>query len=690
MYESIGETGMSLQQIEMINLNNKLELASFFYHVLSKPELEDEVYDQLFHKLLDLEKQYPEFKVEGGITSRVGNTPLEGLTKVKHTKPLLSLKNVFDVNDIIKELPIVHGKVSYIANAKLDGVALSLIYRDGKLEKAVTRGDGEEGEDVTAAARMILNIPKVLNAWVDYLEVRGEVVMPKAAFHKLNRRLEDKGEKPYVNTRNAVSGILRLLNPDEVASRPLAFFVYGVGDWQNDERAGLTPESLSTALVRLNRLGFSHKRFSTCLESDPVELQKWFNKQVNNYTELREDYDVDIDGIVFAFDNFEIRKRTGFTSTYPKYAVAYKFPASSIVSTLEEVEWQVGRTGVITPVAHITPVKLHGVTVSRVTLHNLAEIRRLDVMVQDKVVVTRQGDVIPKIKSVISDLRTGKEEKINPPQECPCCAKSTYIDQDGTFLYCLNSSCNAQFVTRLEHFASRDAMNIKGLGISIIKLLVGKGLLGDITDIYRLKDMKEQLLNIDGFGETSVDNLLESIENSKKTDLYRLIYALGIPGVGEVAAKNICKHFYNDIGRIINPNQDYSKIPDIGSVTSKSLKVFFSNTINLDQINYLLEQLTWIDYLDHKQYFKGQTWVVTGSFKLKPRRTWQWELTHAGANVTGIVTSNTTYLLVGEGTDDGKKLKTAKQLGITIVTEDELFEMIEHAERYNLDSIEFQ
>lgn len=689
MYESIGETGMSLQQIEMINLNNKLELASFFYHVLSKPELEDEVYDQLFHKLLDLEKQYPEFKVEGGITSRVGNTPLEGLTKVKHTKPLLSLKNVFDANDIIKELPLVHEKVSYIANAKLDGVALSLIYRDGKLEKAVTRGDGEEGEDVTAAARMILNIPKVLNAWVDYLEVRGEVVMPKAAFHKLNRRLEDKGEKPYANTRNAVSGILRLLNPDEVASRPLAFFVYGVGDWQNDERVGLTPESLSTALVRLNRLGFSHKRFSTCLESDPVELQKWFDEQVSNYTELREDYDVDIDGIVFAYDNFDIRKNVGPTSTYPKYAVAYKFPASSSISTLEEVEWQVGRTGVITPVAHITPVKLHGVTVSRVTLYNLAEMRRLGIMNQDQVVVTRQGDVIPKIKSVISDLRTGKEEEIIPPKECPCCAENTYIDQDGTFLYCLNNSCDAQLITRLEHFASRDAMNIKGLGISIIRLLVEKALLTNITDIYRLKEERDKLVGLEGFGETSIDNLLNAIETSKKTELHRIIYGIGIPGVGEVTARNLCNHFDYDVNAIINANHELKEVVDIGDITASSIFVYFAYSDNREQLNQLLEWCTWSKPQRKTLWFKDQTWVVTGSFDLSSRQQWENILTERGANITGSVSKNTDYILAGSGTENGSKLSKAKELNIRIVSERELADMIEEARTHSFETIKF-
>lgn len=689
MYELIGETDMSLQQIEMINLNNKLELASFYYHVLSKPELEDEVYDQLFHKLLDLEKQYPEFKVEGGITSRVGNIPLEGLVKVKHTKPLLSLKNVFDASDIIKELPIVHGKVSYIANAKLDGVALSLIYRDGKLEKAVTRGDGEEGEDVTAAARMILNIPKVLNTWVDYLEVRGEVVIPKAAFHKLNKRLEEKGEKPYANTRNAVSGILRLLNPDEVASRPLAFFAYGVGDWQNDERYGLAPESLSIALTRLNRLGFSHKRFSTCLESDPVELQKWFDKQVSNYTELRENYDVDIDGIVFAYDDFDIRKNTGSTSTYPKYAVAYKFPASSSISTLEEVEWQVGRTGVITPVAHITPVKLHGVTVSRVTLHNLAEMRRLGIMNQDQVVVTRQGDVIPKIKSVISDLRTGKEEEIIPPKECPCCAENTYIDQEGTFLYCLNNSCDAQLITRLEHFASRDAMNIKGLGISIIKLLVEKALLTNITDIYRLKEERDKLVSLEGFGETSIDNLLNAIESSKKTELHRIIYGIGIPGVGEVTARNLCNHFDYDIDAIINANHELKEVVDIGDITASSISVYFSYSDNREQLNQLLEWCSWPKPQKKTQWFKDQTWVVTGSFDLFSRQQWENILTERGVNITSSVSKNTDAILAGYGTKNGSKLSKAKELRIRIVNERELAEICEEARTHGFETIKF-
>ena len=671
---------MSIHEIDIINLNNKLERASFFYHVLSQPELEDEVYDQLYHRLLDLEKQYPQYKIEGGITSRVGNKPLEGLVKVKHSKPLLSLKNVFDASDILKELPLI-GKTPYIANAKLDGVALSLIYKDGKLVKAVTRGDGEEGEDVTAAARMILNIPKVLNAWVDYLEVRGEVVMPKAAFHKLNQRLIEKGEKPYANTRNAVSGILRLLSPDEVASRPLAFFAYGVGSWENDPRSGLIPASLSAALTRLNRLGFSHKRFATCLEDNPVELQKWFDEQVEKYTELRDNYDVDIDGIVFAYDNFDTRTRVGLTSTHPKYSVAYKFPASSAISTLEEVEWQVGRTGVITPVAHISPTKLHGVTVSRVTLHNLAEIRRLGIMNQDQITVTRQGDVIPKIKSVFVDLRTGKEEEIEPPKECPCCAETTYIDQDGTFLYCVNTSCEAQLITRLEHFASRDAMNIKGLGISIIKLLVDKSLLTNIPDIYRLKEMKHVLLGIEGFGETSVNNLLESIDRSESTELHRLIYGLGIPGVGEVTARNICKHFSYDLNKIVEATDELKEVKDIGDVTATAIQTYFSNECNRTQLQELLGWIKWINVpnLDTHPvgWFTGQIWAVTGSFGASTRREYEKLLTDNGASIASKVTKHTTCLLEGTGTENGNKTRDAKLLGIKVLDEKHFLELIE-------------
>ena len=686
---------MSYQEQQIINLNNQLERASFLYHVLAKPEIEDEVYDSLYRQLVDLESKYPEFRVKGGITSRVGNTPLDFLQKVKHQKPLLSLKNVFNIEDIYKELPLPStSNCPYIANAKLDGVALSLIYKEGKLDKAITRGDGETGEDVTEVARTILNIPKVLTYPVEYLEVRGETVIPKEAFKRLNEQMIKDRKKPYANTRNAVSGILRLLDPNEAADKPLAFFAYGIGDWvENDvevkEGFRRVPKSLSAALTRLNRLGFSHKRFSTLCSNDSIEIKNWIKEIVEKWTELRNEYDVDIDGIVFGYDDLNLRALLGSTSTYPHYAMAYKFPAAKTVSKLVDVEWQVGRTGVITPVAHIEPVQLHGVTISRVTLHNLAEIRRLGIMLGDSVVVSRQGDVIPKIQSVLVTFRDNSQEEIKIPYECPTCSCMTVKDEEDTFLFCKNPNCSAQLITRLEHYASRDAMNIQGLGISIIRLLVDKGLLSMISDIYKLKEERKQLLNIEGFGETSVDKLLESIENSKTTDLYRFIYGLGIPGVGESTAKNICQHFKNDLGKIINPNQKFRDVPDVGHITASVLKIYFSDLFNIEQIGLITDQLTWIDYQDTAQIFSGQTWVVTGGFDLQARRKWEWILSQRGANITGSVSKNTDCILAGSGTENGSKLSKAKELNIRIVSERELADMIEEARTHRFETIKF-
>lgn len=679
-------------ETEISRLNAKLEGAAFYYHVLSKPVLSDEIYDSLFHKLVDLEKKYPEFKIPNGITSRVGAPPIAALKTVRHQRPLLSLKNIFDAEDIASELPLLPEKyTTYIANGKLDGLALSIIYKAGVLKRAVTRGDGEEGEDVTAAAMLILNIPKTLpNKHLD-VEVRGEVVIPKKAFIKLNERLILKGKEPYANTRNAVSGILRSLKPDEIANKPLAFFVYGVMDW-HDKDGVFPPTSLSEAMEKLVELGFSHKRYYLISTDTPEGLGKWVSEIVSKFTGMREDYDVDIDGVVFAYNNFIDRVNAGHTTTYPKFAMAYKFPPSMTTSTLLSTLWQVGRTGAITPVAQIVPVTLRGVTISRVTLHNLAEINRLNIKEGDTIIVTRRGDVIPKIEGVLADLRTGEETFIKIPSECPSCSEMTITSEDKTFLFCVNGSCNAQLITRLEHFASREAMNIKGLGAGIIKLLVDKALLTSIFDIYQLKDERAKLEKIEGFGETSIDNLLDAIEKSKKTQLHRLIYGLGIPGVGESTSRNLCKHFRWKLDKISDASIERLKqIDDIGDVTAESIQTYFSHPVNREQLDKLSEIISWENDINEvrAQWFEGQNWVVTGSFDFVSRDEWATIIRERGGTITGSVSGKTNYLLAGFGTENGDKTKKAKALGVRIVGEREFAQAIELARNMNESTIGF-
>ena len=424
------------QQNKIIELNNHLERANFMYHTMGKPAITDEEYDVLYASLVKLEEEHPQYKVKGGITSKVGDVVLDGLKKAKHRLTLLSLKKAHSIEEVLEFLEPLNKPL--IANGKLDGLALEIIYKDGILSQAITRGDGETGEDVTEVVKTIRNVPKILPGHpAGIIEVRGEVILPKEAFHKLNKKLYDEDKEMYSNPRNAVSGILRLLDIKEAASKPLAFFAYGIG---YTEESYLRTKKLSSMLHFLVTLGFSHKRFHRYNPASGVLVKDWVADVIDKFTAIREDYDVEIDGIVFAYDEFEDRDLLGTTSQYPKHSIAYKFPASVGSTYLKAVEWQVGRTGVLTPVALVHPVEVHGVTISRVTLHNPAEIERLGIMINDQIIISRQGDVIPKITKVLVELRDKNAEEIYLPSECPVCSSPTVSNEEGNFLYCTGAS----------------------------------------------------------------------------------------------------------------------------------------------------------------------------------------------------------------------------------------------------------
>lgn len=671
----------NLAKIKIIDLNNYLERQSFLYHTLGKPTIPDETYDQFYAELEALEKQYPEIRVKGGITDKVGGVVLDSLTKARHAIPLLSLKKAFTVDEIIEFLPEREDTL-IIGNGKLDGLALEIIYEDGVLKQAITRGDGEVGEDVTAVVKTIRNVPKeIMVPFEGIIEVRGEVVLPKEAFHKLNAKLHEEGKEMYANPRNAVSGILRLLDTNGAKDKPLAFFAYGLGRWEDET---LRPLALSHALDRLAKLGFSHKRYHTrSLTDDKRTYKEWVQYVVDEFTRIRDGYDIEIDGVVFAYDNYADREELGSTSTYPRHSIAYKFPASVGTSYLKSVEWQVGRTGVLTPVAHIDPIDVHGVTISRVTLHNPAEIERLDLMLGDQIIVARQGDVIPKIVQVLTDLRDKNVETIVFPSECPVCSSDTVMNEEGNFLYCTGASvCGGRLITGIEHFASREAMNIRGLGIGVTKVLVNKGYLSNIADIYTLWESKDELYKLESFGKTSIDNLLDEIEKSKQVELYRFLYAIGINGVGLGTSKRLAKHFNNSFDDIrgASPSQ-LEEIDDIGSITAELIYLYFQAHANLDLIYKMVEQgLTFVEPFvaesQVEQIFKDQTWVVTGSFDFASRKEWEEILTERGAKISGSVTRNTDCLLAGDGTENGSKMKAAKELGVKIVLERELGKII--------------
>lgn len=667
----------------MIELNNYLERENFKYHTLGKPDISDAEYDALYAELVKLEENHFLFKVPNGITTKVGDVVLPGLTKAKHSSPLLSLKKVHTTEDVIAFIETIKGPV--VANAKLDGLALDLVYMDQKLNRAITRGDGEIGEDVTEAVTTIRNVPKVLPTYapMGIVEVRGEVILPVDAFEKMNVKLVEETEEGYTNPRNAVSGILRSLDIKDISTKPLAFYAYGLGKWEEQYSK---PVNFHTAMTDLLNFGFSHKRYYTLNATrTSKETEEWVNKVINQFTELRPNYDIEIDGIVFGADNFIEREELGATSQYPKHSIAYKFPASIGTSSLLGVDWQVGRTGVLTPVALVEPVEVHGVTISRVTLHNPAEIDRLGIMIGDKISVSRQGDVIPKISKVFTELRDTTAQEIILPSECPVCSSTTVLNEDGNFLFCTGANvCGGRRITTIEHFASREAMNIKGLGLNTIRLFVEKGFLSDISDIYRLRELKDQLYDLDGFGSKSVDDLLDRIEKSKQTDLYRFIYGIGINGVGISTAKNLANRFNNDIHELMGASPStLEEIDDIGRVTAELIYIYFQTMDNLYIIAELLEvhniEFNQTVKNDSIQYFKDQVWVVTGSFNLKTRKQWEELLVNHGAKISGSVSSNTSYLLYANDSEPSKKMEGAMKHGVTVIREDELNELYNKA-----------
>lgn len=676
----------------IIDLNNYLERENFKYHTLGKPEISDSEYDSLYSELTKLEEEHPLFRVPGGITSKVGAVVLPSLTKAKHSSPLLSLKKVHTVQDVVEFVETIKGTV--IANGKLDGLALDLIYVDQRLFQAITRGDGETGEDVTEVVKTIRNVPKVLPTYAPMgtIEVRGEVILPIKAFEKMNDKLKEEGKETYSNPRNAVSGILRSLDMGDVTNKPLAFFAYGIGRW--DETYS-KPINFHSAMSELVNFGFSHKRYHVLNATRNVkETEDWVNRIVNQFTELRPNYDIEIDGIVFGADSFITREEMGTTSQYPKHSIAYKFPASIGTSSLIYVEWQVGRTGVLTPVAMIEPVEVHGVTISRVTLHNPAEIDRLGIMVGDKISVSRQGDVIPKISKVFTELRDDRVQEIILPSECPVCSSTTVLNEDGNFLFCTGANvCGGRRITTIEHFASREAMNIKGLGLNTIRLFVEKGFLSDISDIYRLHEFKDKLYDLDGFGSKSVDELLDRIEKSKQTDLHRFIYSIGINGVGISTAKNLVKYFNNDLENIMGASPSMlEEIEDIGSITAELIYIYFQTTDNLSIVHRLLDQgiqFNKIEENEKVQYFKDQTWVVTGSFDFATRSEWEAILKERGATITGSVSSKTDCILVENSLHESSKMTKARELNVRIVQERELAEMIKEANELGWSKITF-
>ena len=650
-------------------LRAEIDRHDYLYYVKDAPSVPDAEYDRLMRELLDLEAAHPELVTPESPSQRVGGEPLEGFEEVRHATPMLSLANAFSDEEIeqfhdrvIKGLETDH--VDYVAEPKLDGVAISIRYEGGRLKQAATRGDGTTGEDVTSNVRTIAAVPLHLRseedapAWPPALEVRGEIYMPLAGFKAYNEKARDEGLKELVNPRNAAAGSLRQLDPRLTAQRPLAFYAYAL------VAADGQPASHLDALGLLRSWGFPVNP-----EVRPVRDAAGCAAYYREMAGKREQLPYDIDGVVFKVDDREEQETLGYVSRAPRWAIAQKFPAQEEITRLLEIDVQVGRTGTITPVARLEPVFVGGVTVTNATLHNLDEIRRKDVRAGDWVVVRRAGDVIPEVARVVLERREGEPEEFQMPEACPVCGSAVERDEGEAAFRCTGGLfCGAQRVRSILHFASRKALDIEGLGEKLVVQLVDSGLVHSIADLYRLG--RDQLVELERMGEKSADNLLAELERSKSPDLDRLLYALGIREVGEVTARALAVHF-KTLDHIMHASEEeLEDVPDVGPVVASHVHAFFREPHNVEVIAQLgAEGLRWqpVETAAGEQPLAGQTWVLTGALGM-PRARAKNLLESLGARVTGSVSAKTTVVLAGEAA--GSKRGKAEKLGIEILDEE--------------------
>ena len=662
---------------QMRTLIESIKQHNYAYYVLDNPILEDSEYDQLRRSLLEIEEEYPDLVQPDSPINQVGDMPLSAFTQVTHDIPMLSLGNVFEYDDLRDFMRRVNDRLSdsqqnpeYEMELKLDGLAVSLKYEHGKFVQAVTRGDGQTGEDITQNAKTIRNLPLWIAdaADIELLEVRGEVLMPKAGFERLNRLSEASEGKTFANPRNAAAGSLRQLDPAIAASRPLAFYGYSVNQ-------GL-PESIETqsgALAWLTELGFTVSAVEVV--ANPRAAQTYYESVI----EGRADLPFEIDGIVIKVNSLALQQQLGFLSREPRWATAYKFPAETVMTRLNDIEWQVGRTGQITPVGKLEPVKVGGVTVSNVTLHNFGEIQRLDVRAGDMVSVHRAGDVIPKVTRVWADQRPADSEPVTLPSTCPVCRSPVILPEGEALARCTGGLyCPAQQQEALIHFVSRRAMDIDGLGASWLISFFEHGLVKTVADIYDLHNHTDELITLEKLGEKSVNNILAAIEASKHTTLARFIYALGIRGVGESTAQNLAQQF-GDLDALMTADiETLIKTPDVGEITAELTYKFFRAPHNIEVITALREAGVHWDKVEQVASeglpLDGQTWVITGALDSMARDEAKAKLQALGAKVSGSISAKTTALLAGEKA--GSKLTKAEKLGVKIVGEDEFLAMV--------------
>ena len=661
------------QQIE--ELRTQLRHHNHLYYVLDEPSIPDAEYDRLFRELQALETAHPELITPDSPTQRVGAAPLSEFGEVKHAIPMLSLGNVFSDEELIAFDKRIHDRlkseaeIEFVAEPKLDGLAISMVYENGVLVRAATRGDGETGEDVTLNVRTIKSVPLRLvgDNIPAIVEVRGEIYMPKAGFEAINARLRQEGGKTFVNPRNAAAGSLRQLDPRLTAQRPLDMFCYAVGQVEG----GSVPDTHYAILQQFRAWGLR-----VCPEIRMVQGAQGCLDYFREIGARRSGLPYDIDGVVYKVNNMALQQELGFVSRAPRWAIAHKFPAQEEITELEAVEFQVGRTGALTPVARLKPIFVGGVTVSNATLHNMDEIERKDVRIGDFVIVRRAGDVIPEVASVVLERRPANAQAITLPTQCPVCGSDVQRPVGEAVARCTGGLyCPAQVKEAIKHFASRKAMNIDGLGDKLVEQLFDAGLIRHVDDLYNLD--VEVVAALERMGKKSAENLIAAVNASKATTLERFIFALGIRNAGEGTAKGLARHF-GSLEAILAANVETLKlVPDIGVVVATNVAQFFAETHNRDTIQRLRDfGVHWSNYEAKPAEalpLAGKTYVITGTLS-RAREDIKADLEALGAKVSSSVSKKTTALIAGENA--GSKLEKAESLGISVFNEDALQDLL--------------
>ncbi len=658
----------------LTQLRRAIERHNRLYYELNSPEISDHEYDRLFKELERLEKEYPQYASAQSPTRRVGGKPQQKFKSVAHLVPMLSIDNTYSKEEVTAFDERVRKGLKgeayeYVLELKIDGVSISLLYEKGSLARAATRGDGQAGDDVTTNVKTLKEIPEVLKSHRSLparIEVRGEIFMPRKSFRAINQEKEEAGEELFVNPRNAAAGSLKLLDASLVAQRGLRFIAHSVGVY---EGASFHTQAELHAFYK-----------EACLPVSPHnklcrDLKEVF-RLCDHWQDERSKLDYDTDGLVLKINSLDQQRRLGATNKSPRWVIAYKFPAEKAKTRLKQIGVQVGRTGVLTPVAHLEPVFLAGTTVSRATLHNEDEIRRLDLRIGDWVLIEKSGEIIPQVIEVLKSKRTGHEKRFSMPKKCPACGSKIIREEGEVARRCVNGSCAAQLKERLFHFASRKAMDMEGLGDKLVEQLVDKKMVSDVTDIYALK--RDSLAALERMGQKSADNLFAQIQASKKRGLSRLLFALGIRHVGVNAARTLAAHFGSMEKLASAAEEELQNVEDVGEVMSASLLEFFRNKEN----RRLLEKLErlGVNMMEAKRAgvsaaLAGKTFVLTGTLKGFTREEAGRLILDRGGHVASSVSKKTDALIAGEAA--GSKLEEAGRLGVSVLNEEEFKKLLE-------------